>query len=179
MKREEVINAYFEWLFDLVCKNRYSNQISYRKLLMQLHDTEFTYQIPKDENRAEDGINLRYRFALDHGFSDLSNYLVGPCSVLEMLIALSIRCEESIMDNPNIGNRTGQWFWGMIVNLGLGSMIDNNFDKVFVEKVVGRFLDRQYGPDGDGGLFTIRNCNVDLRGVEIWYQLCWYLDTIT
>ena len=37
---------------------------------------------------------------------------------------------------------------------------------------------REYAPDGRGGLFTIRNCEEDLRKVEIWYQLCWYLDTI-
>ena len=98
--------------------------------------------------------------------------------MLEMLVSVAISCEE-IMDDPQIGNRTGQWFWNMIVNLGLGSMIDSRFDKEYVDEVVRRFLNRQYDPDGTGGLFTIRNCDVDLRTVEIWYQLCWYLDSIT
>ena len=48
-----------------------------------------------------------------------------------------------------------------------------------VEDVIERFLDREYGPDGKGGLFTVRHCEYDLRDVEIWYQLCWYLDSIT
>ena len=39
------------------------------------------------------------------------------CSVLEMMVALAICCEETYMDNPNIGNRTGQWFWNMVKNI--------------------------------------------------------------
>lgn len=175
MIRDELVNEYFEWMYDLVCGKRYAKDISYRKLLMQLHNTEFIFSIPKDKNRAEDGIDLRRRF--DHYFAE--TYLDGPCSVLEMMIALSIRCEETIMDNPNVGDRTGQWFWGMIVNLGLGSMIDSHYDKQYVDQVITRFLNREYEPNGKGGLFTIRNCQEDLRDVEIWYQLCWYLDSIT
>ena len=94
-----------------------------------------------------------------------------------MMVALAIRCEENIMDDPSYGNRTGQWFWGMIVNLGLGFMTDSRFDEKFVDDVIFRFLNREYEPDGKGGLFTVRNCKYDLRTVEIWYQMCWYLDT--
>lgn len=174
--RDEVTNKYFEWLYDLVCGDRYSKQISYRKLLMCLHSIPFTYVIPKDKNRAEDGIDLRYRFTRN---KDLPDELRGPCSVLEMMIALSIRCEETIMDNPDIGDRTSQWFWGMIVNLGLGSMTDEYFDKPYVKETVDKFLNREYESNGKGGLFTVRHCDRDLRKVEIWYQLCWYLDSIS
>lgn len=180
--RNQIINEYFEWLYDLMCEKRYSKQISYRKLFMFLHDTEFTYIIHNDENRAVDGVDLRYRFALDNGYHEDSdtvmNYLDGPCSVLEMMIALAIRCEENIMDDPAFGNRTTQWFWGMIVNLGLGPMNDSNFDKNYVNEIIQTFLNREYEPDGRGGLFRVKKCTRDLRTVEIWYQLCWYLDDI-
>lgn len=180
MTRDDVINDYFEWLFNIVCGERYSEKISYRKLLMRLHDIEFIYFIPKDQNRAEDGIGLRYRFAYNYKSpAAAETYLDDPCSVLEMMVALAIRCEESIMDDANYGNRTGQWFWGMVVNLGLGSMVDDRFDKIFVDKVIEKFLNRNYRRDGKGGLFTVRGCDRDLRDVEIWYQLCWYLDSIT
>lgn len=176
--RDIIENEYFEWMFNLVCDENQPNDISYRKLLMYLHRTPFRYSISKDDNRAEDGLNLRYRFACSYSdIKDVDLYLDGPCSVFEMMLALAIRCEETIMDDPKVGDRTKQWFWGMIKNLGLGSMTDDRFDKVFVENVVTRFLDRKYGPDGTGGLFTIRNCKYDLRKVEIWYQLCWYLDS--
>lgn len=178
MFESDIREEYFEWMFDLVCDERFSKAISYRKLLTRLHETEFTYIIPRDENRALDGIGLRHQFARVNGYYDLSDVLYGPCSVLEMLIALSIRCEESIMDDPSVGDRTGQWFWGMIVNLGLGSMVDSRFNDLLVNDAIDRFLNREYRPDGKGGLFTIENCDRDLREVEIWYQLCWYLDTI-
>ena len=182
MTRNDLNNDYFDWLSDLVCRQRYSERISYKKLLMFLHSTEFRYSIPIDENRAYDGENLRWLYVCDRGYKDrcdeVLDDLSGPCSVLEMIIALSIRCEESIMDDPSKGDRTGQWFWEMIVNLGLGSMYDSRFDKQYVEDVVTRFLDRDYDPDGKGGLFTIRNCERDVRTMEIWHQLTYFLDTI-
>jgi hypothetical protein len=176
MTRKNVKNEYFTWLFNLVCANRYSEGISYKNLLMYLHDMTFRYLIEGDANRADDGVYLRYRFMDDTGYSISMD---DPCSVLEMLVALSVRCEENIMDDPLIGDRTGQWFWGMIVNLGLGYMTDDKFDGRLVKEAVETFLNRKYEPNGVGGLFTIRNCPYDLREVEIWHQLCWYLDSIT
>ena len=173
--RYSIDREYFEWLCDTVCGDRFAQGVSFERLLARLHEIEFVYSIPKDENRAEDGMDLRYRFAHE----DADRYLRGPCSVLEMLVALSLRCEETIMDDPDKGNRTGQWFWGMITNLGLGSMTDDRYSRGYVDECVFRFLYREYAPDGKGGLFRIRDCEDDLRDVEIWYQLCWYLDSIT
>ena len=180
---EHGINAdYFEWLYEGMCGDRYSKNVSYRKLLERLHNINFRYTIPNDRNRASDGKNLRYSFAVAEGCEDnpemITEYLEGPCSVFEMMVALAQRC-ESVMDDPKIGDRTGQWFWGMIANLGLNGMTDNRYDEQYVNDVINHFLDREYESNGKGGLFTIRNCEYDLRDVEIWYQLCWYLDTIT
>lgn len=179
MTRDYIINRYFNWMYDLICVNRHSKRLSYRKLLDYLFRTDFIYIIGLDGNRAEDGINLRYRFGNDCGYTDaqVSNLLDDrECSILEMMVALSIRCEEHIMDDPDIGNRTGQWFWDMIKNLKLDDMTDSNFDIRYVENIIERFLHREYESDGTGGLFTIRNCKYDLRSEEIWYQMMWYLD---
>lgn len=176
--REDVINAYFDWLYELVCKNRFAKEISFRKLFAYLHSTEFRYFIDKDENRAEDGIMLRRRFYTQTE-QNVERYFNGPCSVLEMMIALALRCEQSIMDDPRLGNRTGQWFWRMVTNLGLGAMTDERFDKEYVSEAVERFLNREYEPNGKGGLFTVKHCDHDLREVEIWIQMLWYLDNIT
>ena len=175
MDQDDVVRAYFDWMYDKVCGERFPNGVSYRKLLTLLHDTEFVYSISRDANRAEDGINLRYRFSYETKYDN--SYLYGPCSVLEMILGVAMRCEE-IMDDPIIGDRIGQWLWDMIINLGLGSMDDTRFDRPYVNSVVKKFLKRDYEPNGQGGLFTIKRCKDDLRDVEIWYQMCWYLDSI-
>ena len=176
-----MINEYFEWLCASVTRDRFSSNISYRKLLMHLHSVPFVAIVPFDDNRAEDGKNLRYRYSLSNvcgGNSRLvANSLESSCSILEMMVALSIRCEE-FMDDMSIGDRTGEWFWGMIVNLGLGSMVDTSYDERYVDEVITKFLSRKYKRDGRGGLFTVKNSTKDLRKVEIWRQMCWYLDSI-
>jgi len=174
---DQINDEYFEYLCELIDSMRFAKQNSYRKLLMHLHNIEFTWFVPNDDNRADDGIQVRRRFALSRNDIGLQKYLTGPCSVLEMMIALALRCEEW-MDNAEFGNRTGQWFWGMIRNLGLSSMRDSNFDRKYVDDVIARLLNREYEPDGKGGLFTVKHCNHDLRTVEIWCQLSWYLDSI-
>lgn len=177
MIRNSVKEDYFEWMFDLVSNGRFSKDNSYRELLSYLHSVEFTYRMRCDSDRAEDGVALRHRFALlNSNYSFVMKCLDGPCSVLEMMVALAIRCEEAIMDNPRFGNRTGQWFWKMVTSLGLGHMMDSRFDEQYVEEVVETFLNRKYSPEGYGGLFVIRNCDHDLACVSIWNQAMWFLD---
>ena len=172
---------YFGWLQKLVCDTRYSKSLSYRKLLTHLHEIEFTYVNEMDGNRASDGIDLRYRFAYykNYDWREVASCIDDkPCSVLEMLVALSVRCEEHIMDDPDIGNRTGQWFWNMIVNLGLGSMTDAKFDAAHVEDIIARFLNREYARNGEGGLFTVHNPKYNMQTAEIWWQMMWYLKEV-
>ena len=178
MTHNDLLNHYFEWLYKSTCGCGISEEISYRKLLMHLHSTQFYYSMSKDADRAAAGVDLRWRFVCENNYDvSVLNELEGPCSVLEMILALAFYCEE-VMDDPAYGDRTAQWFWGMITNLGLGAMSDNLFDRRYVDDVVTRFLDRKYNPDGKGGLFRIRNCEHDLRRVEIFHQLCWYLNSI-
>lgn len=179
MRENDILNHYFEWLCGLV-GSKASAPISYRKLLIHLHQTQFYYSMPEDADRAGDGVNLRWRFICRYNYSqDVLDILAGPCSVLEMMVAVAVYCEEHVMDDTGYGDRTGQWFWGMMKNLGLGASHDDNYDRMYVDEVVTRFLDRKYHPDGKGGLFRIKDCEHDLRRVKIFYQICWYLNSIT
>lgn len=134
--------------------------------------------MPMDENRARDGIDLRYRFAYDSGLSRVEVKLLDrtPCSVLEMIVALAVRCETHIMSNDEIGDRTSLWIWKMFDNLGLSNEYDQNFNEACVDKAITRLIYREYEPDGKGGLFTVPNTKKDLRKVEIAYQMFWYLN---
>lgn len=183
MTKSELNDKYFVWMCKLACGKSRSKRLvaNYQRLFRLLHNTDFTYTIDMDGNRAEDGIDLRYRFGYE---KHIDNRIIAtclddrPCSVLEMIVALCLRCEENIMDNPDIGDRLELWFWKMIKSLGLDDMRDSDFNPHHAQMIITRFLNRDYSPNGCGGLFTIPNCRYDLRQVEIWYQAMWYFDTI-
>ncbi len=174
-------DEYFEWMYQLVCDEKFTRHLSYRRLCKLLDDREFVYTMPMDANRYEDGIDLRYRFGCEH---DLEEPIIAtelddrPCSIFEMMVALALRCEIHIMDNLEIGNRTSQWFLDMIESLGLARMTDDRFDRRYADNVLNQFIDRDYERNGKGGLFTIRSRRQDMRRVDIWYQAMWYLDEV-
>lgn len=178
MRRDDLENEYFEWLHDEVCDK---NKRKYRKLLYKLHERAFETILPLDENRASDGVDLRYRFGYENSYAEaiIASYLdTRECSILEMMVALVMRIEEHIMDNPELGNRTSIWFWDMINNMGLSDMTDDRFDRRYVDERIDIMLNRTYGRNGEGGLFTIKNRNEDIRNVEIWYQMMWHLNDV-
>ena len=168
---------YFHWLCDFT-----GDWASYKLLLRRLHDTPFLYILDRDENRAKDGMDLRYRFVCKNNIdkSEIERYFKDTehCSILEMMIALAIRCEEHIMANSDLGDRTGRWFWAMIANLGLGLQMDTNYCPRKIDDILQDFINREYAPNGEGGLFTVHNSRFDLRSVEIWYQAMWYLGEV-
>lgn len=180
MKKEELVKKrYFEWMCDIVSDSGRVDGASYIKLFRILNEIDFYYIVQMDENKEADGIDLRYRFGYEEDYDQacISTYLDNhPCSVLEMMVALSIRCEEHIMYDPDIGDRTYLWFWSMIESLGLSHMSDPIFDESTVRNVIDRFLNRKYERDGTGGLFTVEDSKEDLRRMEIWYQMCGYLN---
>lgn len=176
MKKYEIEREYFRWLCSLVCTSHL--QIRYSYILAHLHRREFIWTIPNDRNRAIDGLELRKRYGTesDLDFISLGLYLNEPCSVLEMMVALACRCEDSIMHNPEIGDRTGQWFWTMIFNMGLKSMTDDHYSLNDADKAIDILLKHRYTATGEnGGLFVINNPRMDMRRTEIWYQMCWWI----
>lgn len=169
---------YFKWICDLVSVRFRNGGASYKKLLRYLFDVEFVAMIGRDENRAVDGKDLKYRYAYDKGltYETVDQYIYDErCSMLEMLVALANRIEEQIMCDPDIGNRTGKWFWDMVENIGLADMTDSKFDMQNVSMIIYRFIHREYEPNGRGGVVCIPGCEHDLREVEIWCQVMWYL----
>lgn len=193
------MTRYFQFLSRLV------GGINHELLLKELHRIEFYSLVPNDDNRGEDGKNLRdifydevigpnsKTFRRGHTGSSLlsSDDLYGhnipkdrysvmktPCTILEMLIGVAFRMVGELQGRKDAMS-VEECFWLLIDNLGL-HQIDNEayFEDGavdYIRMVIGDFLDRKYKHNGDGGLFPLRHPSRDQRDVEIWYQMCEYL----
>lgn len=162
-----VDNAYYDWL---MCEIEYDQgDIVYDNVFNLMFNTEFRWTVANDDNRAADGIQLRYMFMEEEGWN--TEPLEGePCNVLEMLIALAKRMEDDIMWDGE-EDRSSIWFWDMINNLEFARLPESEF-----EKRINEMLDRTYEQNGYGGLFPLRKWSgIDQRKVEIWYQAQSYL----
>ncbi len=164
-----MIDEYFEWLFKIATNDKSRR---YRELCGFLFSKDFYYTNEYDANRVGDGLNLRERFIDEHrmSFMDMQALRGFKCSVLEMMIGLVLRCDETIMRDASHGDRTSLWFYKMICSLHLDMMDDEHFDEDYCNVAIERMLNRQYLSNGDGGLFTVRKQNVDMRKEEYWYQ---------
>ncbi|MBQ0089523.1 MAG: hypothetical protein KBT27_09355 [Prevotellaceae bacterium] len=150
----------------------------YYELLRYLNDVEFEYGHPMDENRVKDGYDLRDMFLTSTGYPYSFEFEHRTVSVLEVLVALSARCENDIMGDPSVGDRTCTWFWAMISNLGLDELDNEHFNVVRCEEILRTFMYREYGSDGNGGPFYIPHYTGDLRKLELWVQLNHWLTYI-
>lgn len=164
--------SYFDWLVGFIAPD-YATSSSYQNVLYALYKRDFEWFVHNDDNREEDGLDLRLKY---ENITGATCDKVGPCSVLEMMIALSIRCENELMYDPDEGDRTKEWFWIMMDNLKLNYLTDDVFNFKVFDEIVDRFLQRKYSPDGYGGPFYIHNFRGDMRKIELWYQLNFYLE---
>jgi len=156
-------DLYFDWLLSKV------DGWPYRQVCDYLYHIEFRwdYTIELDGDRAEKGKALRYLYFTekrqDSGMSGM------PCTVLEMLVALAIDM-ENIMGEPG-NDHPERWFSDMLCNLGIA----NSFSRQDIVNKVGRWMARDYMPDGNGGLFPLSNSPNDQRRSPIWAQAGLYM----
>lgn len=177
--KSDVQRDYFKWLCDDISAPK-----NYSILIEKLSKKDFVWVIDRDENRAKDGTVLRYKFAIDKGFTDVESEWVkeclsGPCSVLEMMVALARRIEGYVMYDPTLDDRTSKWFMEMIDNLGLTPYDDKHYEESTVDYILNRFMSRNYKENGDGNLFknvgsSELKSGQSFRNMEIWMQMNQY-----
>jgi hypothetical protein len=169
---ESLDDRYLTWLYSQVADVRVRNKSkTYWDLFKQLYEKEFIWLVPNDDNRIQDGLDLRYEWA--YSISPAPGVSEDRCSFLEVLIALSRRLAFEGEGHPPV------WFWHLIENLGLQNCTDRpKYDQDEVDDRLNDVILRTYKPDGTGGLFPMRNTRHDQRNVELWYQMNEYLLTL-
>lgn len=166
---------YFDWLSDIVNLRSHNE---YSKLLLYLFETEFTWVVRNDINRAKDGQDLRYDFLNKsvNSFIEIGDsWLDEPCSVLEMFIALARRIRFDIM--PEFSETVEDWFWIFMDNLELLKYYDRHYYEVEVDKIIQKFMRREYSESGKFCVFfSKKTTQKQLKTTELWYQMHFWLD---
>lgn len=184
--KTNVSNLYLDWLFNVIRDGNGWKVKTHRNLIQRLHTIPFVVKDPKDQPRENDGIDLRWRFAWEHGHMGdeliyIDNFDEEKCSVLEMMVALAFRTDESFTRNSSDETTVSFIFWNMIKCMGLLGETDNVYDDEYVILTVNRFNNREYEKNGHGGLFLLRyDDEDDMRCIDIWTQLCiWVNENFT
>lgn len=171
---EPLDEQYFKWLYHQVASVRLKNPArTYWSLLRHIFTKEFVWLVPNDDNRVEDGRDLRYEFIEEVNVDPDPEWIGVGCSMLEMLIGLSRRLAFEAEGEPR------DWFWKLIENLDLRNYSDAYYKHKSQAEVVDHVLDaviwRTYDTDGYGGLFPLQNPKEDQCEVELWYQMSCYI----
>lgn len=176
---DAVRDLYFEWLCDMI-NLQYD---TYDILIYELYNIPFFWKIELDANRAEDGIILRGYFHNDDGTTALDTFADKPCSVLEMLIALSKKMDYLLADDGR-GDRTRIWFWEMISNLGLDKYYDAEFNEPFgedmgrikeIQQICDKWMNRNFSYRGYGSPFPLVRPHRDQRQQQLIDQMNDYI----
>lgn len=145
-------------------------------LFETLHNIEFTYILGRDDNREEDGVDLREDYKVPSCFdADIEEaFYAHWCSVLEMMVALSIRVDKEYIGDP-AEEHPEAFFMEMIKNLGLDRMVNGRYREEDVNHIIYRWLDRKFDRDGRGSPFPLKHNIRDQRKLEIWDQMISYI----
>lgn len=166
----QVNREYFDWLVSQIEIVGQSPR-SYTHLFRLMHETEFTWEIPGDDNRFQDGLDLRGYFS---GGVRSRIPQLEFVSVLEVLIGISRRIAFIAGGEPK------QWACQLVDNLGLTQFHDplKHSDIPTVQAILHTLVSRRYNEDGSGGFFPLNDPQEDQRRIEIWAQLNAYVNEI-
>lgn len=166
MVEEPIDHSYFNWLCAKVLDNTFGIP-----LMLKLHRTQFTWVIPADRHRAQEGLELRFDFLRETNLESDISWRNEPCSVLEFLIAFAKRAQFQ----TDIAVK--EWFWIFLTNLGLDECRSSlASDQRIIDKRLETFIWRTYEPSGFGGLFPMSRTQYDQREIELWYQWNEWID---
>jgi hypothetical protein len=176
---EPLDELYFRWLYDEVAVSSFDDRdLTYWKVLRILFRTEFRWSIVRnDENRAKDGIALRFEFLHQNG-TDADDvdpeWLNTGCSMFELMVGLSRRLRDQAYNGG-----THYWFWQLMENLGLrGYSDERRFTRAVtyrIESILDDVIKRNYESSGLGGLFPLQHTRYNQRKRELWYQMSEYI----
>jgi hypothetical protein len=186
---------YFQWLYEIAFapgekSEEFRKKVglprlgSWRLLANKLYGRTFRWSVPNDDNRAQDGLQLRADFILYYTGKSLSlsemptdDPLVStPASIFEVLLGIARRMDELIVP-PYEQGEVAKFFWELCENLDLIRYEDQvypaNYDHI-IDQRLDDWMDRQY--DYRGGIFPLRTLpDGPHEKKELWFQMMDYV----
>lgn len=163
---------YYSWLLDAVASK--AEQKTYNLVFSKLYSTEFVSYDEFDDNLKENASGMREDFYIfsktGYKLIDIYGEIDFETTILEVMVYIACKIEDTIMSNSDYGNRTGLWFWYMMESLDIIQYDDNRFDEPDVDQKLDNFIERRYEKNGYGGLFTLEDSKIDARKTNIWQQ---------
>lgn len=170
---DPLAEAYLHWLVEQVRAGDGHQTVTYWDVLRLMHNTEFVWIVPNDDNRIQDGLDLRGEFFTERE-EPLDADRFGPCSVLEVMIGLSRRLSFAA------GGESEGWAWQLLCNLQLHKFSDplSRRKASIAGDILHNLIWRAYSPDGADGFFPLSWPKEDQTKVELWYQMSAYVEEI-
>jgi hypothetical protein len=162
---------YLRWLEPQLRDEHGNPDKTYWDLLNVMWEREFGWVMEMDQNRMQDGLDLRVEFAREHRIHPDAMDPLGPCTFLEVLIGLSRRLAFIA------GGQAPGWAWQLLGNLEFHRMSDPISQPKHrrIEEIMTSVIERRYLPDGTGGFFPLAWPDDDQTKIELWYQLNAYV----
>lgn len=164
------------------------------------YETDFRWldAVPDDENRAKNAKDLREQYAIyllagDHvadviseeqwrDIDRLKKSIIGDACVFEVLVHLAKELDNLLNMDPE--SKVQTYFERLMMNVGFDLYDEEDWDEnsekteKYWKKLLDRVLDRQYLPDGEGGLFPLDlHSEEDIKGMPdqrlrpLWDQM--------
>lgn len=176
---------YSKWLTKQIGDSTYKNK-SYSILFKILFNIYFTPILELDKNRTSDIVSLlrepyintinRKQLFTD---KDVNSFLSETPRFLELIISLGMRIDSDFLREINGVDNSRIYFWMILKNLELLQYDDDSFKEENVLKIIDiltKVNTRTYTFNGKGGLFPLEYTEIDQRNVQIWDQMCTFVN---
>ena len=173
---------YLCWLMNQ-CQLEADGPEGYLRLCEVLQGIYFVSLIEFDENRIEEGKELREEWADTDGgdISALEGELIPyTCTALELILVMARRmCYE--MSDSQFDAGIGKWVMELLENAGLATYRNDIFETdpdgctAKIKCILHDIIYRRYMPDGTGSFFPTETTGTDARHEELLVQMNNYL----
>ena len=165
---------YLHWLGPQIRDEFVAVGETFNYMLEAMFDKQFEWSVPNDDNRLQDGLDLRAEFCFAHSLIPDQVLMHKPCSFLEVLIGLSRRLAFAAGGTPR------GWSWQLLANIELTRMTDplSRYKARKLDEIMNTVIFRSYHPNGVGSFFPLSWPDRDMTQVELWYQMAAYIEEI-